>query len=125
IDAEREAKEIGRQTANFSKVHVVTQGETISLIAATYYDDPQVWRPIAIMNNLVDPRDLLAGQSLRIPALPFIDPESGEGLRWHVCLSDVRTGFQIADQRLRHAGGAEVDGDERALPGRIERRGSR
>lgn len=81
IDAEREAKEISRQTANFSKVHIVTQGETISLIAATYYDNAQVWRPIAIMNDLVDPRDLFPGQPLRIPALPFIDPESGEVLR--------------------------------------------
>lgn len=81
IDLVREAKEVSRQTANFSKVHVVTQGETLSLIAATYYDDPQVWRPIAIMNNLVDPRDLFSGQSLRIPALPFIDPETGEVLR--------------------------------------------
>ena len=81
IDADREAKEISRQTANFSKVHVVTQGETISLIAAKYYDDAQVWRPIAVVNDLADPRDLIAGQSLRIPALPFIDPETGEVLR--------------------------------------------
>lgn len=81
IDAEREAKEVSRQTANFSKVHVVTQGETLSTIAAKHYDDAQVWRPIAIINDLVDPRDLFPGQSLRIPALPFIDPESGEVLR--------------------------------------------
>jgi hypothetical protein len=81
IDADREAKEIGRQTANFSKVHVVNQGETLSTIAAVHYDDAKVWRPIAIMNDLVDPRDLFPGQSLRIPALPFIDPETGEVLR--------------------------------------------
>ena len=81
IDAEREAKEIARQTANFSKVHVVNQGETLSTIAAVHYDDAKVWRPIAIMNDLVDPRDLFPGQSLRIPALPFIDPETGEVLR--------------------------------------------
>jgi LysM repeat protein len=81
IDAEREAKEVSRQTANFSKVHVVTQGETLSMIAAKHYDNAQVWRPIAIMNDLVDPRHLFPGQSLRIPALPFIDPESGEVLR--------------------------------------------
>lgn len=81
IDAEREAKEISRQTANFSKVHVVTQGETLNMIAAKHYDNAQVWRPIAIINDLVDPRDLFPGQSLRIPALPFIDPESGEVLR--------------------------------------------
>jgi hypothetical protein len=33
------------------------------------------------MNDLADPRGLFAGQSLRIPALPFIDPETGEVLR--------------------------------------------
>ena len=81
IDADREAKEIGRQTANFSKVHIVNQGETLSTIAAQHYDDAKVWRPIAVMNDLVDPRDLFPGQSLRIPALPFIDPETGEVLR--------------------------------------------
>jgi LysM repeat protein len=81
IDAEREAKEVGRQTANFSKVHQVSEGETLSTIAAKHYDDPKVWRPIAVMNDLVDPRSLFPGQSLRIPALPFIDPESGEVLR--------------------------------------------
>jgi len=81
IDAEREAKEIGRQTANFSKVHVVTQGETLSMIAAKLYDNAQSWRPIAIVNDITDPRSLFPGQALRIPALPFIDPESGEVLR--------------------------------------------
>ncbi|HEU4511026.1 MAG TPA: LysM peptidoglycan-binding domain-containing protein [Pyrinomonadaceae bacterium] len=81
IDAEREAKEISRQTANFSKVHVVTQGETLSMIAAKLYDNAQSWRPIAIVNDISDPRGLFPGQALRIPALPFIDPETGEVLR--------------------------------------------
>jgi len=81
IDAEREAKEVARQTANFSKVHVVTQGETLSMIAARLYDNAQSWRPIAIVNDISDPRSLFPGQSLRVPALPFIDPETGEVLR--------------------------------------------
>jgi hypothetical protein len=34
-----------------------------------------------LANEIVDPRALFAGQSLRIPSLPFIDPESGEVLR--------------------------------------------
>ena len=81
IDAEREAKEVARQTANFSKVYVVTQGETLSMIAAKLYDNAQSWRPIAIVNDISDPRSLFPGQALRIPALPFIDPETGEVLR--------------------------------------------
>src|SRR6185295_11731972 len=78
IDAEREAKEVNRQTADFSKIHVVTVGETLSGIAGTFYENPQMWRPIAIANEIADPRDIVAGESLRIPTLPFIDPETGE-----------------------------------------------
>lgn len=78
IDADRESKEINRQTADFTKVHVVTQGETLSAIAAKKYGDPKMWRPIAIENGIVNPRLIFAGESLRIPSLPFIDPENRE-----------------------------------------------
>lgn len=78
IDAEREAREISRQTADFSKVYVVSQGETLSGIAARVYESPLLWRPIAVANGIDDPRSVETGQSLLIPALPFTDPESGE-----------------------------------------------
>ena len=78
IDAEREAREINRQTADFSKVYTVTQGQTLSGIAAILYDNPLLWRPIAVANNIDDPRAIETGQSLLIPALPFRDPETGE-----------------------------------------------
>lgn len=78
IDAEREAREINRQTADFSKVYVVTQGQTLSGIAAILYDNALLWRPIAVANNLDDPRAIETGQSLLIPSLPFRDPETGE-----------------------------------------------
>ncbi len=78
IDPEREAKEINRQTADFTKVHVVAEGETLSGIAGKLYENPQLWRPIAIQNGIDDPRSIVVGQSLLIPALPFIDPETRE-----------------------------------------------
>ncbi len=78
IDAEREAREINRQTADFSKVYTVVQGETLSGIASKIYENPLLWRPIAIANGLDDPRSIETGQSLLIPSLPFRDPESGE-----------------------------------------------
>jgi len=81
IDPTRESKEVNRQTANYTKVHVTLQGETLSGIAAQLYDDPNMWRPIAIANEIADPRDLPTGLSLAIPPLPFIDPESGEVLQ--------------------------------------------
>ena len=78
IDADREAREINRQTADFSKVYTVSQGETLSGIATKVYETPLLWRPIAVANNIDDPRDIETGQSLLIPSLPFRDPETGE-----------------------------------------------
>lgn len=80
LDPAREAKEVDRQTADFTKVHSVVEGETLSGIASRLYEDPAMWRPIAIANEIDNPRELTAGQSLLIPSLPFIDPESGEVL---------------------------------------------
>jgi hypothetical protein len=81
IDPEREAKEVDRQTADFSKVHIIMQGETLSQIAGKFYENAQLWRPIAIANGIDNPRALRTGQQLRIPNLPFTDPQSGEVMR--------------------------------------------
>jgi nucleoid-associated protein YgaU len=78
IDPEREAKEVNRQTADFTKLHTVVHGDTLAALAARFYADPARWRPIAIANGLDDPRALEPGQSLRVPALPFTDPATGE-----------------------------------------------
>ncbi len=77
-NAEREAKEVGRQTADFTKLHFVMQGETLSGIAAKHYENPQTWRPIAIANNLDNPQDIFPGLELQIPSLPFVDAVTGE-----------------------------------------------
>jgi nucleoid-associated protein YgaU len=66
------------ETADYTKLHVVSEGETLNLIAARLYDDPTLWRPIALVNGLDDPRSLQVGQQLVIPRLPFRDPETGE-----------------------------------------------
>lgn len=75
---ERAAKQENLQTATYSKVHVVSAGDTLSGIAHVYYEDAHAWRPIAIANGLDDPRQIDAGQSLRVPFLPFTDPDTGE-----------------------------------------------
>ncbi len=80
IDPGRESREVKRQTATFSKVHTVVQGETLAGIAARFYEDPKMWRPIAIENGIDDPRALATGQSLLIPPLPYLNPETGEVL---------------------------------------------
>ena len=81
LDPEREAKAVDRQTADFSKFHAVVEGQTLASIANLYYDDPRLWRPIALGNALTDPRDLVPGQALRIPSLPYHSPETGEVVR--------------------------------------------
>jgi hypothetical protein len=78
VDPEQEAKAANLQTADFSAVHVVTLGETLSGIAAAVYEDARLWRPIAIVNGIANPRRLGVGEALRIPSLPFLDPASGE-----------------------------------------------
>lgn len=77
VDAETLAHD-PRHTANFTKLHTVNQGEVLSEIATKHYENPQLWRPIAIANNIDDPRGLTTGQRLRIPPLPFVDPQTGE-----------------------------------------------
>jgi len=78
LDPDTEAKEVNRQTADFTKLYVVKRDDTLSRIATALYDDPTLWRPIAVANNLDDPRAISVGQSLAVPSLPFVDPLTGE-----------------------------------------------
>jgi LysM repeat protein len=78
IDPAQESREVSRQTADFSKAHVVVQGEKLSTIAMKFYHNPLTWRPIAIANGIDDPDSIFPGQSLLIPSLPFVDPQSRE-----------------------------------------------
>jgi len=72
-----EAKEVKRETGDYSKRHVVSQGETLSSIAGTAYGDSRLWRVIAAANRLQHARGLVPGLKLLLPNLPYRDPESG------------------------------------------------
>lgn len=74
---ELEAREVKRETSDYSKRHVVSQGETLSAIAAAEYGDARLWRVIAIANRLQRARQLPPGLPLLLPNLPYRDPESG------------------------------------------------
>ena len=76
-----ERREIKRQTADYTKLHVVGDGETLAAVAARVYKNPALWRAIAIENRLEDTTELIAGTQLAIPQLPYQDPETGEVLR--------------------------------------------
>jgi nucleoid-associated protein YgaU len=72
-----EAKEIKRETADYTKRYVVGEGETLSGIAGRLYGDARLWRPLALANRIENPRVLPVGLALRVPQLPYRDPDSG------------------------------------------------
>ncbi len=47
----------------------VKRGDTLWSIAAVVYEDPSRWRPIADANGIANPRELVPGTELIIPAL--------------------------------------------------------
>ena len=77
-NVELEAKEVKRETSDYSKRHVVREGETLASIAGVAYGDPRLWRVLAIANRLQKARRLTAGTPLRLPRLPFRDPDTGQ-----------------------------------------------
>jgi nucleoid-associated protein YgaU len=77
-NAETEAKEVKRETADYSKVHTVVDGDRLPEIAFRLLGNAALWRPIALANGIEDPRALTAGARLIIPRLPFTDPDTGE-----------------------------------------------
>lgn len=77
-NADLEAKEIKRETADYTKTYIVAAGETLSAIAGREYGNPKMWRPIALANEVSDPHRLLVGFRLVIPRLPYRHMETGE-----------------------------------------------
>ena len=78
LNAELEAKEIKRETADYTKLHTVLEGETLSVIAGRVYSNPKLWRPIALVNEIKHPRQLQPGKRLLIPRLPYRHIATGE-----------------------------------------------
>jgi hypothetical protein len=73
----QESKEVRRQTADYTRRYRLTQGQTLSQVAALFYGDPALWRPIAIANQISDPRRLPVALQVSIPRLPYRDPDTG------------------------------------------------
>lgn len=59
-----------RESADRTTARVVTQGDTLPLLAAREYGDPTRWRPIADANGIVNPRTVAPGRELLVPPLP-------------------------------------------------------
>ena len=51
------------------KTRQVRRYDTLQSLAAGEYGDPALWRPIALANGIINPRDLVPGTILTIPKL--------------------------------------------------------
>lgn len=69
-EAERPLQNPTSHTDAVHAVHRLVHGETLDRVAATYYRDPNGWRPIAEANGVVDPLVLVPGTVLSIPEIP-------------------------------------------------------
>ena len=77
-NADLEAREVKRETADYSKIWEVHEGETLAAIAHAEYGNAGLWRPIALRNGIDRPRALTVGERLILPRLPYRDPDTGE-----------------------------------------------
>jgi hypothetical protein len=66
---EDELQKNERFSPDRTKLYVVKVRDTLSAIAALFYEDPSQWRPIAIANDIETPRQLIPGSVLRIPKI--------------------------------------------------------
>lgn len=66
---EEELQKNEPHSPDLTKLYVAKVRDTLSAIAAQFYEDPRKWRPIAIANNIDNPRQLTPGQVLRIPKI--------------------------------------------------------
>lgn len=62
-------RSLGLESADHTKSHVVTEGETMASIAGRCLDQPRQWRTIARANGITDPRRLAVGTPLVVPPL--------------------------------------------------------
>jgi hypothetical protein len=80
-NAELEAKQTKRETADYTKTRIFNIGDTLPQIAEREYASAKLWPVIAAANGLLDPRRVDEGKELRLPRLPYTDPETGRTYR--------------------------------------------
>lgn len=68
---EEELKKNEPHSPDHTKLYVVKEGDSASSLAARFYEDPRLWRPIADANaeDIPDPRKLRPGTLLEIPKI--------------------------------------------------------
>jgi hypothetical protein len=58
---------LGRESADRTHTRIVREGESLWMYASEEYDDPGLWRHIAIKNRIFYPRILKSGDRIVIP----------------------------------------------------------
>lgn len=66
-DGELQLKEINAQSADLTKRRVLTQGDSLWMLADEEYGDAGLWRAIAEANGIIKPRKLEPGTEIVIP----------------------------------------------------------
>lgn len=66
---EQQLFELNLSSPDRTHSHVLAVGETLSAVAARYYDQPGEWRRIAEANGIEDPRRLRPGMHLTVPSI--------------------------------------------------------
>jgi len=66
---EQQLDELNPSSPDRTHRHRLSIGETLSALAARYYQRPSEWRAIADENEIEDPRRLLPGRVLTVPSL--------------------------------------------------------
>lgn len=69
VDVKLAVRSPATASADHTKTRIVKRGDTLATIAATEYGDQTMWRPIADVNRVHNPRRLAPGTVLVIPAL--------------------------------------------------------
>lgn len=67
--SEYHQSEVDPESTDKTKTWMVTEGDTLWLIAASEYGDPSHWRTIAEANAIQNPRALEPGMALELPPL--------------------------------------------------------
>ncbi len=67
LTLEEQLQQLNLQSADHTRVHIVSQGDTLPRIANDYYHDPALWRFIAEANDIRNARRLPPGTVLTLP----------------------------------------------------------
>jgi hypothetical protein len=65
---EEQLAELNLQSADHTRTRTLRRGDTLDLLAAQEYGDPRLWRVLADANRITNPRRLVPGREIELPA---------------------------------------------------------